>query len=93
MLLILDSKMSSQSKYHLLPLAELTRELGQPYDTLWRLVKAGAITPDQIAGKQLLFRSDRIAELLPALKANMTPARFLRIRPLIKRAHRRLNAA
>ncbi len=82
----------AEKSYRLLPLAELTRELGQPYDLLYRLLKADVIKPDQIAGKQFLFRSDRISELLPVLKANLTTTKFLRIAPRVRRAHRRLNA-
>jgi hypothetical protein len=78
------------SRYRLLPLAELSRELGSPYDSLYRLVKARKIRPDQIAGRQLLFRSDRLETLLPVLESELSGPRFIaveeRLRAFLKRS-------
>ncbi len=69
----------ARASYRLLPLAELSREIGSPYDLLYRLVKARTIRPDQIAGRQLLFRSDRLVALLPVLQASLAADKFARI--------------
>lgn len=85
--------MKAAPKYQLLPLARLSRELGAPYSLLYRLVIAGKIKPDHTAGRVLLFRDDRVADLLPALKAKLPAAHFLRIAHRVQRlASEGLNA-
>lgn len=83
--------MDSQPSYRLLPLTELTREIGVPYDRFYQLTKKGLLKPYQVAGGNYLFRSDRILDILPALRANLRPNKFLRVAPKVKRAARRLN--